>query len=146
MAETAAGVHRNARRAAGGASTMAINFDLAPPAVVFDGKMAVPIDIATIDTHLSFDGAGGGAHGDATISFVVGPVAGRPIFDLRQTVTGMWMDGSPLSLTQVLTRDLGGCGPQYYHAAHAGRRPTHHLPSPVTIRLEERQSSWPTEP
>jgi hypothetical protein len=87
---------------------MATNFDLAPPAVVFDGKMAVPIDIATIDTHLSFDGAGGGAHGDATVCFVVGPVAGRPIFDLRQTVTGMWMDGSPLSLTQVLTRDLGG--------------------------------------
>lgn len=87
---------------------MATNFDLAPPPVSFDGKTAVPIDISTIDAHLVFDGAASTASGDATLTFVVGPAAGRPMFDLRQTITGVWLDGAPLAVGQVLTRDLGG--------------------------------------
>ena len=87
---------------------MATNFDLAPPPVSFDGKTAAPIDISTIDAHLVFDGAASTASGDATLTFVVGPAAGRPMFDLRQTITGVWLDGAPLAVGQVLTRDLGG--------------------------------------
>ena len=87
---------------------MATNFDLAPPPVVFDGKTAVPIDISAIDAQLTFDGATSSATGDATLTFVVGPVAGRPMFDLRQVITGVWLDGAPLAVGQVLTRDLGG--------------------------------------
>jgi hypothetical protein len=87
---------------------VATNFDLAPPVVTFDGKTAVPIDMATVDAYLTFDGTAGAAHGDASVSFVVGPVGGRPIFDLRQTITGVWLDGSAGTATQVLTRDLGG--------------------------------------
>lgn len=87
---------------------MATNFDLAPPPVAFDGKTAVPIDVSTIDARLTFDGATSTASGDATLTFVVGPVAGRPTFDLRQTITGVWLDGAPVAVGQVLTRDLGG--------------------------------------
>lgn len=87
---------------------MATNFDLAPPPVSFDGKTAVPIDISTIDAHLIFDGATSTASGDATLTFVVGSAAGRPMFDVRQTITGVWLDGAALAVGQVLTRDLGG--------------------------------------
>ena len=53
---------------------MGTNVDLAPPAVAFDdNKTAVPIDISEIEARLPFDDATHKAHGDATISFVVGP-------------------------------------------------------------------------
>jgi hypothetical protein len=84
------------------------NFDLAPPPVNFDGKTAVPIDISAIDARLVFDGTTSAASGDATLAFVVGSAGGRPIFDLRQTITGVWLDGGPIAVAQVLTRDLGG--------------------------------------
>lgn len=87
---------------------MATNFDLAPPAVTVGGITVVPIDIQTIDARLVFDGASSSAMGDATISFIVGPTAGRAMFDLRQPITGVWLDGAPLPLAQILTRDLGG--------------------------------------
>ena len=87
---------------------MATNFDLAPPPVSFEGKTAVPVDISAIDAHLVFDGAASAASGDATLTFVVGPEAGRPMFDLRQTITAVWLDGAPIAVGQVLTRDLGG--------------------------------------
>jgi hypothetical protein len=87
---------------------MVTNFDLAPPPVVFDGKTAVPIDISAIDARLTLDGAASAASGDATLTFVVGSAAGRPMFDLRQTITGVWLDGAPVVVGQVLTRDLGG--------------------------------------
>jgi hypothetical protein len=84
------------------------NLDLAPPPVTVGGRTAVPIDISTIDADLRFDGAGGTATGDATVAFVVGPHAGCPIFDLRQPITGVWLDGAALTPAQVLTLDLGG--------------------------------------
>jgi len=87
---------------------MTTNFDLAPPSVTVAGLTAVPIDISAIDTHLRFDGATGTAIGDATLQFVVGPTAGCPIFDLRQTITAVLLDGSTLPLAQVRTMDLGG--------------------------------------
>ena len=87
---------------------MSTNFDLAPPPVTFEGKTAVPIDISAIDARLTFDGATRTASGDATLTFVVGSAAGRPMFNLRQTITAVWLDGVPVALGQVLTRDLGG--------------------------------------
>ena len=85
-----------------------LNFDLAPPPVTVAGTTAVPIDISAITARLSFDGASGTAAGDATLQFVVGPTTGCPILDLRQTITGAWLDGAPLSPAHVLTLDLGG--------------------------------------
>jgi hypothetical protein len=84
------------------------NFELAPPARTVDGLLAVPIDIQAIRAGLVFDGATASASGDATLDFVVGPTGGCPIFDLRQTVTGAWLDGAPLAPGQVAHHDLGG--------------------------------------
>jgi hypothetical protein len=87
------------------------NFDLAPPAKMVDGLLAVPIDIQQITAHLTFNGTTGAGTGDATLDFTMGPQNGNPIFDLRQTITAAWLDGAPLSVPQLAHHDFGG-GPQ----------------------------------
>src|SRR5262245_38168276 len=87
---------------------MATNFDLAPAAKIVDGLMAVPIDIQHISASLIFDGATSSGTGDAMIDFIVGPSGGCPIFDLRQTITAVWLDGVPLAVTDVALHDFGG--------------------------------------
>jgi hypothetical protein len=84
------------------------NFDLAPPAKTVDGLLAVPIDIQHIVARLSFDGATSTASGDATLDFVVGPGGGNPIFDLRQTITGAWLDGVAVAVATLGHHDFGG--------------------------------------
>jgi hypothetical protein len=87
---------------------MATNFDLAPPPVTVGGLTIVPIDMQSVDARLVFDGAASTATGDATFTCIVGPTAGRPMFDLRQPITGVWLDGVSMPVSAVLTRDLGG--------------------------------------
>jgi hypothetical protein len=77
---------------------------------MINGLMAVPIDIQHIVASLTFDGATASGVGDATIDFIVGPGAGCPIFDLRQTITAVWLDGIPLSTADVALHDFGGVG------------------------------------
>ncbi len=76
--------------------------------MITDGATAVPVDIGRIDAALVFDGAAGTAHGDATVAFAAGPRAGRPILDLRQTVTGVWLDGKPVAPSGFGLHDVGG--------------------------------------
>jgi hypothetical protein len=87
---------------------MATNFDLAPPGKTVDGLGAVPMDIQRIAATLIFDGATSSGTGDATIDFLLGPAGGCPIFDLRQTITGVWLDGAPLTVADVALHDFGG--------------------------------------
>lgn len=87
---------------------MPTSFDLAPPPVTTGGTTVVPVDVQSIEARLVFDGATSTATGDATTTFVVGPTSGRPHFDLRQVITGVWLDGASLPVTDVGTRDLGG--------------------------------------
>ncbi len=87
---------------------MTTNFDLAPPVVTVDGLLAVPVDIQQIDVTLSFDGALSTGAGDATLQFTTGAQAGNPIFDVRQTVTGVWLDGTALAVSQFGHHDFGG--------------------------------------
>lgn len=68
----------------------------------------MPVDFQSVTASLTFDVSGASAVGDATISFQTGASGGRPVFDLRQPVTGVWLDGLVLPLSSVLTRDLGG--------------------------------------
>ena len=68
----------------------------------------MPIDIQQIGGSLILDGASQSGTADATLEFVVGPAGGCPIFDLRQTVTGAWLDGAALALQQVGHHDFGG--------------------------------------
>ena len=84
------------------------NFYLAPPVKTVDGLKAVPIDIQRIDAALTFDGAAGSGVGDATLEFTMGLEDGNPIFDLRQTITGAWLDGVPVPLAQLAHHDFGG--------------------------------------
>jgi len=87
---------------------MPTNFDLAPPAKMVDSLMAVSIDIQHISASLIFDGATSSGTGDATIDFIVGPGGGCPIFDLRQTITAVWLDGASLAVGDVALHDFGG--------------------------------------
>lgn len=87
---------------------LAGSLDLAPPPKLVDGLWAVPMDIARIDASLVFDAASQQISGDATLEFRLGRHAGCPIFDLRQTVTGVWLDGVALALTAVADHDFGG--------------------------------------
>jgi hypothetical protein len=84
------------------------NLDLAPPPKLVDGLWAVPMDIARIDASLVFDAASQQISGDATLEFRLGQHAGCPIFDLRQSITGVWLDGTVVALADVASHDFGG--------------------------------------
>ena len=76
-----------------------------------DGLLAVPIDIQQLSASLVFDGVSSTGTGDATVQFVMGPQDGNPIFDLRQTITAAWLDGSAVAVSKLAPHDFGG-GPQ----------------------------------
>lgn len=80
---------------------MATNFELAPPSKTVDGLLAVPIDISSISASVVFDAAAQTASADATITYEVGPTAGRPFFDLRQSPSAAWLDGAPWPVAQL---------------------------------------------
>jgi hypothetical protein len=84
------------------------SFDFAPPGKTVDGLAAVPIDIQHITAALIFDGATSSGTGDATIDFMVGPGGGCPIFDLRQTINSVEIDGTPLAVADAVLHDFGG--------------------------------------
>lgn len=84
------------------------NFVLAPPPKMVDGLLAVPIDIALINAVLDFAGGTQTASADATISYTVGPTAGNPIFDLRQTISQAWLDGTAFDVNRLSHHDFGG--------------------------------------
>src|SRR5215211_5195822 len=86
---------------------MPTNFDLAPPAKIVDGLLAVPIDIASIEAAFTFDGSTETASADATITYTVGPTAGNPIFDLRQNITQAWLDSVLFPITQLAHHNFG---------------------------------------
>lgn len=86
---------------------MSTNFHLAPLPKTVDGLMAVPIDIESIEAVFTFDGATETASADATITYTVGPTAGNPIFDLRQTITQAWLDGGVFSVAQLAHHPFG---------------------------------------
>lgn len=84
------------------------NLDLAPPPKLVDGLWAVPMDIARIDASLLFDAASQQISGDATLEFRLGQHAGCPIFDLRQNIIGVWLDGAAVALADIASHDFGG--------------------------------------
>jgi hypothetical protein len=84
------------------------NFNLAPPAKIVDGLNAVPIDIQHLSAVVTLDAGTKTAGADATIEFVLGAAAGCPVFDLRQTIAQAWLDGVPISPSQLASHDFGG--------------------------------------
>ena len=83
-------------------------FRHAPPVVTIDALQAVPIDITNLTATFVFDAATQTATADATMSFVMGPQAGHPIFDLRQTITDAWLDGTSIAPSNLAHHDFGG--------------------------------------
>lgn len=67
-----------------------------PPSVLVQGETLVPIDAQTLHATLRFDVAAHTATGVAELTFALGPEGGMPIFDLRQTITGVTLDGEDL--------------------------------------------------
>ena len=84
------------------------NLDLAPPVALVDGLVAVPIDIQRITASLIFDGATSSGSGEATLEFTMGKQDGNPVFDLRQTLIGAWLDGMAVSVNKLAHHDFGG--------------------------------------
>ena len=78
-----------------------------PPKRLTSGGLAVPIDIQTISAQLSFDAAAQRASGDAVVDFRHGIDHGFPIFDLRQPITGAWLDGARLKVDAVALQRFG---------------------------------------
>lgn len=72
-----------------------------PPKRLPSGQLAVPIDIEHITAGLSFDTRTQRASGEATLAFLHGIDHGSPVFDLRQPVTGAWLDGTRLGPAAV---------------------------------------------
>jgi len=85
---------------------MSNNFHLAPPKTV-DGLLAVPIDIESIGVVFTFDGSSETGSADATITYMVGPTAGNPIFDLRQDITQAWLDSAIFPIAQLAHHNFG---------------------------------------
>ena len=88
---------------------MPTNFHLAPaPKVLPGGITAVPMDIEHLDATFDIDAGAHAATATASLRFVSGPVAGNPIFDLRQTITDVRLDGASLGAAAAPSRDFGG--------------------------------------
>ncbi len=67
-----------------------------PPPVIVEDNTLVPIDALAVAATLRFDVAAHTATGTATLEFALGPDGGMPIFDLRQTITAVALDGVDL--------------------------------------------------
>lgn len=80
----------------------------AQPAVLVDGVPAVPVDIEAVEATIVLDAEAGVATSDATVQFVMGGAAGRPVLDLRQTVTALALNGEPLDPLDFPAVDFGG--------------------------------------
>ena len=84
-----------------------VDFRLAPPPTAVDGLLAVPIDVQQLDGSVVLDGAASTAQTDVTMTYAVGPTAGNPLFDLRQTIGQAWLDGAPLDPGLLAAHDVG---------------------------------------
>lgn len=81
--------------------------DLGPTLDLGNGRIAVPMHILELRAVVTFDAAASTAAVDATMSYLVGPKTGRPLFDLRQVVDTCRIDGVPTDPAVIATRETG---------------------------------------
>ncbi|WP_194836767.1 hypothetical protein [Nocardia sp. XZ_19_369] len=86
---------------------MSADFTNAPPPTKVGGLRAVPMHIRDLRAVVTLDAATGTGTVEATLDYVVGPHAGSPIFDLRQTVQTCLLDGAKLDVAKIAPRDVG---------------------------------------
>jgi len=79
-----------------------------PPVRLDDGRTAVPIDIDRVEASVTFDLVEKEASVSAAVDFVIDGPDGCPVFDLRQPVGSLRLDGEPLPGEAFFHQDLGG--------------------------------------
>jgi len=118
------------------------NLSYAPPPEMIEGTeglWAVPIDIEAIEAALRFELDSEAHTGSARVQFRSGPERGVPVFDLRQSVTSVSLDGEALDLdselgwvtihpdpenrVRVLARELDPCTVHELELEYAIARP-----------------------
>ena len=83
--------------------------DAIPPRPVPTGDyLAVPVDVARVEARIVFDVATREASVAAAVDFVLEGYDGRPVLDLRQTVTALRLDGRTMETASFSPVDLGG--------------------------------------
>ncbi|WP_433684762.1 hypothetical protein [Nocardia sp. CA-119907] len=86
---------------------MPIDFAHAPPPTAVGALHAVPVHIRDLRAVLTLDTAAEAAFAQATMTYVVGPHSGSPIFDLRQPVQTCTLDGVAIDPGLIAARDIG---------------------------------------
>jgi hypothetical protein len=80
---------------------------LVPSPARVGGRLAVPIDIEHLVASVRFDAVSKVAEAKATLRFKLDAQAGFPVFDLRQTIDEVVLDGRTLSADAVPHWDMG---------------------------------------
>ncbi|MEU0868845.1 hypothetical protein [Nocardia brasiliensis] len=83
------------------------DFRNAPPPTPIGRLRAVPMHIEQLRAVVTLDAASGVGSVEATVDYVVGPHAGAPIFDLRQSVRTARLDGTRLDPAELAAHDVG---------------------------------------
>jgi hypothetical protein len=80
---------------------------LAPPSVALSATdLAVPIDVLALDAKVHLDLGTGTASVVATLTFRTSEEGGFPVFDLRQSVTSLTLDGEALPVDALERHDF----------------------------------------
>lgn len=82
-------------------------FHNAPRPKLVDGLLAVPMHIINVSATITFDAATQSASATAEMTFEVGPDAGSPIFDLRQTIISATLNGVVITIGDLVHHDFG---------------------------------------
>jgi hypothetical protein len=83
------------------------DFRLAPKPTTIDGLQAVPVDFGDLHATITLDGAASSAQVDATLTYTVGPDAGCPLFDVRQSIGQAWLDAVPVDPSMLAPHYAG---------------------------------------
>lgn len=79
----------------------------APPPTLIEGQLAVPMHVTQLRANVMLDARMGTGLVEALLNYQLGPTAGRPIFDLRQTIGRAWLDGHAIPVARLRSRDTG---------------------------------------
>ncbi len=78
------------------------------PPLTIDGVEGRAIDVESLNAEVVFDPAAQKASVVANLSFQANVKGGPPIFDLRQTISTLYLDGEQIDLERVKTDHVGG--------------------------------------
>lgn len=82
-------------------------FEHAPAPTVVEGLLAVPVHVLGLRARVVLDAHAGAGRVQALLRYRVGPTSGCPVFDLRQPVDRVRLDGRALAPEHVRPRSVG---------------------------------------